>query len=335
MTDKKRKPHLSIAGCLLIAGNGFLLYGCSQAPTVDLTPPRVPPEKTVVTVNGEPLSLEEFDNEFRLMAIHYSAVTEGDMRVIKRRLFEQVINRRLLVQEARKAGLRMTQRDVDDTFRDALKEMPEDYRQILKVQGVSEEAWRRKLLQEKLARKLVDLQVNDQVQITPPEVEDYYWSHLGDYWKPGAVHARHLVVKRYMDLQKALAGLKKGEDFSKITAALSDGMEKAQSGDWGDMDLDRIPSAYVKIMSSLKPGEVSKPYKDEFGYHLFQTLEWKPKRMQSFEEVRDRIHDFLLKQEQDLRFDQWMAGLKKKATIKVNQDMAPIVGVTLEGLKDE
>ncbi len=35
------------------------------------------------------------------------------MRPIKRRLFEQVINRRLLVQEARKAGLRLTHLEVE------------------------------------------------------------------------------------------------------------------------------------------------------------------------------------------------------------------------------
>jgi hypothetical protein len=57
--------------------------------------------------------------------------------------------------------------------------------------------------------------------------------------------------------------------------------------------------------------------------------------MGTLAEVAPRIQDYLLKEEQDVRFDQWMAGLKKNAVIKVNQDLAPIVGVTLEGLKDE
>ena len=57
--------------------------------------------------------------------------------------------------------------------------------------------------------------------------------------------------------------------------------------------------------------------------------------MQSFAEVKNQIDESLLKEEQDQRFDQWMAGLKKKATIRVNQEMAPVVGVTLEGLREE
>ncbi len=329
---KNFRPHLRL---FLYAAAGLGILGCSREVTVDLSPPRVPPEKTVVTVNGEPLSLEEFDNEFRLMAIHYSAVSEGDMRAIKRRLFEQVINRRLLVQEARKADLRMTQREIDETFREALSEMPNNYPQILKGWGVSEASWRRKLLQEKLARKLVDLKVNSKVQITPSEVEEYYWSHLSQYWKPEAIRARHLVVTHKGDLDRALKALKKGEEFSIIAESLSEGVEKSKGGDWGFMDIDRLDPAYLKTLADLKPGEVSAPLEDEFGYHLFQLIERRPRRMQSLEDVRDNIHDSLLREEQDRRFDQWMAGIKRKATIRVNQSMAPLVGVTLEDTRDE
>ncbi len=320
---------------LLAGGIGLALAGCGHEPLVDLAPDRVPPEKTLVTVNGEPISLETFDNEFRLMEIHYSAVTEGDMRAIKRRLFEQVINRRLLLQEARRVGLKMTQQDLDDAFQKSLREIPDNYRSLLKTQGVSEEAWKRKVLQEKLAQKVVDQEVNSRVQVTGPEVEEYYWSHLSQYWVPAAVRARHFVTRKRADLDRALESLKRGEDFAKVTATFSEGMEKAQGGDWGWMQTDRLPPDYLSLLSGLGPGEISKPVKDEFGYHLFQRIEWRPRRMRTLAEAAPLIHEFLLKEEQDMRFDQWMAGLKKNALIKVNQDLAPIVGVTLEGLKDE
>lgn len=320
-----------MAGAALCLG---MACGTSE-PTVDLVPPSVPPDKTVVTVNGEPLSLEEFDNEFRLMQIHYSAVSEGDMRAIKRRLFEQVINRRLLVQEARKMGLKMTSSEVDATFQDALKDVPEDFWAVLKVQGISREVWKKKVLQERLARKVVDLEVNSKVQITPQEAEDYYWTHLSRYWSPRAVRARHLVVQKKGDLQKVLESLKKGEDFPKIISTFSVGPEKSQGGDWGFMDLDRLPSTYLKALSGLQPGEISKPLKDNFGYHLFQLLAWRNRQMKPFAEVKDQIHDDLTKEEQDHRFDQWMIDLKKESIIKVNKDMAPVIGVTLEDLRDE
>ncbi len=309
--------------------------GCQKEPLVDLSPDRVPADKILVTVNGEPISLETFDNEFRLMEIHYSAVTEGQMRPVKRRLFEQVINRKLLLQEARRVGLKMTQRDLDEAFQKALVEVPDDFRTILKTEGVSEDAWKRKVLQEKLAQKIVDQEVNSKVLVTEPEVEEYYWSHLSDYWVPAAIRARHLVVRRKIDMEKALLSLKKGEDFAKVAATFSDGVEKAQGGDWGWMEADRLPPHYQAVLTGLAPGEVSPPLNDEYGYHLFQRIEGRSQRMGTLAEAAPRIREYLMKEEQDVRFDQWMAGLKKNAVIKVNQDLAPIVGVTLEGLKDE
>jgi parvulin-like peptidyl-prolyl isomerase len=330
----RARERTSVAA-LLLGAVAALAAGCSAPPTVDLAPLPVPPDKTVVTVNGEPLSLDEFDTELRLMQIHYSAVTEGQMRAIKLRLFEQVVNRRLLVQEAQKEGLRLTQREADEALESLKKEMPGDIGAILKVRGVSLESWKRKILQEKLAAMLVKRDVNSKVHITPSEVEDYYWFHLPDYWKPPAVRLRHLVVQRKGDLEKALQSLKQGMDFAKVASVFSVGPAKDKGGDWGFVDEDRVPSDYLKAMASLKPGEISKPLKDNFGYHLFQLIARRPREMASFAEVKDRIHGDLLKTEEDLRFDQWMADLKAKSVIRVNKNMAPIIGINLEDLRGQ
>ena len=67
-----------------------------------------------------------------------------------------------------------------------------------------------------MVRKVVDEQVNNKVQITPEEVEEYYWSHLPDYWTTPIVRARHLVVLRKSDLEKVEQSLKQEGDFAKV-----------------------------------------------------------------------------------------------------------------------
>lgn len=308
----------------------FLAAGCAKEPVLDLAPGNVPPEKVLVTVNGEPLSIDEFDSEFRLMQIHYSAVTEGEMRAIKRRLFEQIINRRLLTQRARRDSITLTQKEGEAALQQASQDIGDDLGAVLKAQGVTREVWKWKVLQERLAQKVVQVEVDSKVLLSDQEVEDYYWSHLPNYWSPEAVHARHLVVQRHGDLEKVLASLGKGEDLSKLASIFSVGMERAQGGDWGFMDLERLSPGYVKVLRGLKPGEISKPYKDNFGYHLFQLIEWRARRMRSFAEVRDRIREDLSREEKDQRFNEWMAGMKRSASIKVNKDMGPVIGVPSE-----
>jgi parvulin-like peptidyl-prolyl isomerase len=329
------KPKKRLKGLLVIAGLGLFLSGCFSGPTIDVSPVSVPASKVAVVVNDEPISLEEFDNEFRLMKIYYSAVSEGDMRAIKLQLFEQLINRHIMVQEARRLGLTLTQPEVDETFRDALKDLPDDFLVILKAQGVSVASWKRKLLQEKLVQKLVQREVNDKAKVSQNDVSEYYWAHLGDCWLPAAVRARHLVVQRMEKFQQVMASLKKGEDFSKIAETFSQEPGSSQGGDWHFMDTDRLTPQYLAVLSKLKPGEISKPVKDDFGYHLFQLIEWRPCRMRPLAEVQSQIHEALLKRAQDERFDQWMMILKKNAQIKVKEEMAPVVGAALEGHSEQ
>lgn len=307
-----------------------LVGGCAQEPLLDLTPLPVPPEKVLVRINGEPISIDEFDNEFLMMRIHYSAVTERDMRAIKRRLFEQIINRRILVQQARKDGIRLTKVEAEEALQEVLKDEPEGSWQVLKTRGVSQDSWKRKVLQELLAKKVVEKEVNAKVRITDKEVEDYYWAHLSDYRTSEAVHARHLVVQKKSDLDRVLGNLAKGEGFPKLVLLFSVGPEKSQGGDWGAMAVDRLSPVYLAALRRLKVGEISKPVKDVFGYHLFQLVEWLPRRMRSFPEARPEIREALEREEKDQRFNEWMADLKKASTIEVNKDMAPVIGVVWE-----
>ncbi|MGH7738996.1 MAG: peptidylprolyl isomerase, partial [bacterium] len=104
-----------------------------------------------------------------------------------------------------------------------------------------------------------------------------------------------------------------------------------QGGDWGWVPVDDVPKPYLKILRGLKPGQISKPFRDNFGYHLFRLIGFEPRKMRDFAQVRRLIDDSLLKEEQDLRFDQWMLNLKRSSVLRVNPDLAPVLGITLEG----
>jgi|GEM_PF-1068575 len=310
----------------------LFLTGCDA--TVDMSPRPVEPDQAVVLLNGEPISLEEFDTEFRLMEIHYSAVTETQMRVIKRRLFDQVVDRRLLVQRARQEGLKITRAELEKALTEGLRDAPPGYLNTLKDQGVDEEAWKRKVAQEFLVRKLVEKDVYPKVEIASDEVEAYYWSHLGDYWEAAALRARHLVVQGPRELNEALKSLKAGVPFEKVAAQMSLAPERFEGGDWGWIPIGDVRPKYRKVLESLKPGEVSGPLRDVYGYHLFQLIENRPTRMQPFVEVRDRIQKQLQKQERDHRFIEWMTDLKKTAVVEVNPELGSTVGIQWEDSRD-
>ncbi len=327
---RERAPAV-FAWALTITAMVFLA-GCRDL--VDLSQPPLSSDQAVVLLNGEPISLEEFDTEFRLMAIYYSAVSETKMRVIKRALFDQVLDRRLLVQRALRRGYQVTRSELEKVLADALVDAPQGFLEILKEQGVSVEAWKRKVAQEYLVRKLAEREVYRKVKVGKTEVEAYYWSHLGIYWKTEAIRARHLVVQTKRELMKAQARLTAGESFDKIALEFSVAPHKEKGGDWGWLPMEGISPRYAKALLALTPGEVSKPLQDGFGWHLFQLIEIRPTLMREFHEVEVEIRDMLVRREQDRRFVLWLDGLKKTATVEVNQDLAPVVGIVWEDSSD-
>jgi len=297
---------------------------------VDFSPKPVAPEQTLVVLNGEPIPLEEFDSEFRLMAIHYGAISELEMRTTKRRLFDQVVDRHLLMQKALQKGLGVTRRELGRVLRDALQDSPPHFLELLKDQGIGEDAWKNKMAEEVLVQKLAEQEVYSKATVKNAEVEEYYWAHLDDFWLSDAIRARHLVVQTPKELSRVQASLKSGETFGKVCSLYSVDPLKDAGGDWGWMPMNTLAPAYVRALKALKPGEVSKPLKDAFGYHLFQLMEIRPTRVRSLKEAAPWVRELLLKREKDRLFVEWLTNLKKTAKVQINPDLATVVGVVLE-----
>lgn len=314
------------AFCLwaLLAG----LAGCS--PTVDFAPLPIPRDQTVVVLNGENISLQEFDTEFRLMSIHYGAVGEIEMRTTKRRLFDQVVDRHLLVQQALRKGVSLKKRDLEKYLRDTLADAPPGFLSQLESQGVPNELWKRKMAQELLIEKWAEQEVYPGVKVGGGEVEEYYWNHLDEFYFPEAFRARHLVVRTQKELDRAQACLKSGVEFPQACATYSVGPQKEDGGDWGWMPTASLPGAYVRTLRALRPGEVSKALKDSFGYHLFQLMEYRPTRVRTLKEAEPLARQALLRRERDRQFVEWLTNLKKNAKVEINPDLSPVVGYVLE-----
>jgi peptidyl-prolyl cis-trans isomerase C len=297
---------------------------------VDYSPKPVPPEQTLVVLNGEPIALEEFDSEFRLMAIHYGAISELEMRATKRRLFDLVVDRHLLMQKALQESLGVTRRELSNDLRDALKDSSADFLGLLKDQGIGEEAWKNKMAQEMLVQKFAERDLYSKAMVSDGDVEEYYWAHLDDFWLSEAIRARHLVVRTARELSQAQVSLKSGESFGKVCSLYSVDPLKDAGGDWGWMPTDSLAPAYIRALKAMKPGEVSKPIKDGFGYHLFQLMETRPARVRSYKEAAPLVRGLLLKREKDRLFVECLTNLKKNAKVEINPDLAAVVGVVLE-----
>lgn len=93
-------------------------------------------------------------------------------------------------------------------------------------------------------------------------------------------------------LERAIVASKDLEikEFSVLAAEVSDDkLTASKGGDLGLFNVGVMEKAFEGVASSLQLGEVSKPVKSAFGYHLIKVTELEPASVKSFDVVKDEL----------------------------------------------
>lgn len=95
-------------------------------------------------------------------------------------------------------------------------------------------------------------------------------------------HARHILIRTSAStsdndaeqlLIKIKNKLKEGEDFAQLASEHSqDPGSKTKGGDLGWADPGGFVTEFEDVMNSLKDGQISEPFRSQFGWHVLQVI---------------------------------------------------------------
>lgn len=88
---------------------------------------------------------------------------------------------------------------------------------------------------------------------------------------------------------------KSGAKFEELAKQYSDDISKNNGGDLGFVKRGMMIKEFEDVLFSLKEGEISKPVKTSFGYHIIKNEKYLPKKEYTFAEVKDQIRSTILK----------------------------------------
>ena len=111
------------------------------------------------------------------------------------------------------------------------------------------------------------------------------------------VRARHILVSTKEEAEKILKELKAGAKFEDLARKYSKDGSKEFGGDLGYFTYEEMVPAFSKAVFALKVGEVSKPVKTEYGWHIIKLEDRKKIGPRPLEEVAPGIEALLLRQE--------------------------------------
>lgn len=146
----------------------------------------------------------------------------------------------------------------------------------------------------------------------------------------GDVSARHIlkltqglspedaaVKKAQIDSIATL--LKNGADFEELARTESEDPGSArQGGNLGFFGRGVMVPEFENVAYSLKPGEVSEPFATAYGYHIVQTLEYKP--LPTLDEARKDIEAVMARDERSkLPQKEFLASLRSECGVNVSE----------------
>jgi parvulin-like peptidyl-prolyl isomerase len=291
----------------------LILWGCGQWGTGL-------PSHIIAQVNEEQILIEEFDREFKELMLEPGKGVEGtDLENLKMAYLDQVIERKILVQEARRLGIKISPEELNQAISEIEMDYPgEGFGEKLGLKGMTLEEWKVRLEEKLLAEKVIRRLFHSQEKIDEKEAFQYYESHRSFFQIGLKVRARQIVVADGEEAIQILKRLKKGESFEKLATGKSLGPEKAQGGDLGYFSQGEKPNEFDHVFT-MEVGAISEVIKSPYGYHIFKLEEKIEPRQIPFEEAKVGVLQELGQKKGEDHYQKWFQELKGKAKVKINR----------------
>jgi len=288
----------------------------------------------VAVVNGTVITRSALDRDLLVILKRFKSsgreLQESQLPAIKQEVLENLINRTLLSQESVKQGIKIDDTLIKKQLADMKKryDNPADFEKNLKEANLTEKDLKEQIRLGLAIQQLIDQKFVQKMTITDQEAKTYYDANLQRFSQPEQVKASHILIKAEQDADKAKTleakekiemiqkRVKKGDDFAALAKEFSEGPSAPKGGDLGYFGPGRMVKPFETAAFKMEPGEVSDIVKTRFGYHLIKVMDKKPAKQVTFEEVQDKLQQFLKQQKVQKEVEAYIKQLKESAKIE-------------------
>jgi peptidyl-prolyl cis-trans isomerase C len=202
----------------------------------------------------------------------------------------------------------------------------EAYEQALKQNNITEEELRDQL-RDNLPVQKVQEKVAGNAEPTDEEIQKYYEQNKeAQFTTPEQRCVRHILFNK--DQKQKAEDVKKqledGADFAKLAKEYSQDPGSAEKGgDLGCLGKGETVPPFEEAAFGAKEGEIVGPFKTQFGYHILEVTDTKPKQTRPLSEVEPQIRSQLASEEQSKAFSKWLEEQKKQRDVKYLEGYKP------------
>ena len=234
-----------------------------------------------------------------------STITKSDFEKQLKDRYGKDMLYEMMAQDVITKKYKVSDDDVDKELQKAKNQYGDQFKNVLKNNGLKDEADFKNQIKFKLA-------MNEAIKksITEKDVKDHY--------KP-EIKASHILVSDENEAKEIKKKLDAGASFEELAKQESqDLLSKEKGGDLGYFNSGRMTPEFETAAYKLKVGQISNPVASPNGYHIIKLTD--KKALKPYDEVKDSIRKNL----EEERISDPIFGKKllqnelKKANIKIN-----------------
>ena len=248
----------------------------------------------MAVVNQEIIILSEVEKAAGLFQEEIKAEDRWERQEQVQRVFrkalDNLIEEKLLDQEVKKAGIKVTGKEVEGAIDDIKRRnaiTQEDLEKALANEGLSFEAFKKQIEKRLQRMKLLQWAMKVEPKIGEKELRDFYQKNIDQYRTNESYRPSHIlfaipkeatpqeVLEIRKKCQMVLEKIKRGEDFGEMALLYSEDASRKDRGDLGFFKRGELLPAFEKEALRLQVGEVSGIVQTTFGFHLIKLLDRK------------------------------------------------------------
>ena len=261
--------------------------------------------------------------------VRNQAEFDAEAAKITKDALEQLIDRRLIIDEFQTAGYTLPDTLVEDIVKEQIRDQFGDRLTLVKglrARGQNYETFRNDQRDAFIVAQMILRNINQQIVISPKKLERYYAENREKFRVGDRVRLRMILVDasrhaRGEPVKRAAAALEKiggGADFAEVANEFSDDARRFKGGERGwieDKDADLRPELR-EVAFRLEQGQVSEVIELGGTAFILKAEERSAAQVRPLSEVREEIETALTQAEKDRLQKAWLARLRQKAFIR-------------------
>lgn len=154
----------------------------------------------------------------------------------------------------------------------------------------------------------------EKVSVSEDEIENYYEENKDTLFSPVTYTASHILLESEEMADKVLDQINDGLDFKEAAKKFSLDPTKDNGGSLGSFPKGVMVKEFQEGLDKLKIGQISKPIKTQFGYHIIK-LDNKMDSSNTYDDIKDKVKSTYEMVKRQEKYIEKIKDLTKKAEI--------------------